>query len=62
MNKFTSNPTCQQCENYKFALTELRRNQAYRTLRYIAILVFVAALAIAFHSYIPCLFLLLLLL
>lgn len=51
---------CQKCENYRFAIMELRRQYVFRTLRYAMIFVFVALLSIVFHSYIPCVFLLLL--
>jgi len=51
---------CQECENCKFAILKLREQNIARTLRYAMIFVFVAVLAIAFHSYIPCAFLLLL--
>jgi len=52
---------CEECENYKFALTVLHRQNVFKLTRYIATLVFVATLSVFFHSYIPCAFLLLLL-
>lgn len=53
--------TCEECENYKFAIMALHRQNILKLTRYVATLVFVATLSVFFHSYIPCAFLLLLL-
>lgn len=53
---------CRECDNYILALRELRRQCITKFAKYIAVLIFTGALAIAFDSYIPCLFLFLLLL
>ena len=53
---------CKQCENYKYAITELRRQAIFKFLKFVAVLAFVAVLCVRFYSYIPCLFLILLLL
>lgn len=53
---------CEQCDNYKFALRELRWQRILRFLEFASVLMFVAILVISLKSYIPCLFLFLLLL
>ncbi len=52
---------CEQCEVYKSVITEVRKHYAAKTLRYVSVLAFAAALSIAFQSYLPCISLLLLL-
>ncbi len=54
--------TCEECKNYEFVIAEMRKRYFAKTLGYIATLAFVAMLAVTFHSYIPCAFLLLALL
>ena len=51
---------CEQCEHYIFLIKELRRQSIFKLIHFISILAFVAGLSVAFHSYIPCVFLLLL--
>lgn len=53
---------CQECETYKFAIMKASKALFYETLRCISVLAFVAVLAVTFHSYTPCWFLLLLIL
>lgn len=53
---------CRECDNYILALREFRRQCITKFAKYIAVLVLTGTLAIAFDSYIPCLFLFLLLL
>lgn len=68
MNKFdkesirtsTGVTDCRNCEKCKLTILELHEQYIARTLRYAMIFTFVALLSIAFHSYIPCAFLLLL--
>ncbi len=54
--------TCKECEQYHFLIKEQRRRDIFRMIKFIAVLVFAGGLSVAFQSYIPCLFLLLLLL
>lgn len=52
---------CEKCERYISAVEKQKRSQRiYGLIKFIAILVFVAVLSIAFHSYIPWINLLLL--
>lgn len=53
---------CRECDNYKFAIKELRLKRIFALLKFTVVLAFVAVLSVAFDSYIPCLFLFLLLL
>lgn len=53
---------CAECENYKFAILERRRQRIYSLVKFIAVLAFVAVLVVSFESYKPCLLLFLLLL
>ena len=53
---------CQQCENYRFAVVELRKQALFKTVKFVSVLAFVAVLVAILKSYTPCLFLLLLLL
>ena len=54
--------TASTCEECKFVIAEMRKRYFAKTLGYIATLAFVAVLAVTFHSYIPCAFLLIALL